>query len=67
MLNLKALQPAGGHILVADDNEDAAASLGMLLEMSGYTIDVVNDGARAIQVAQIKRPRLRCWISACRR
>lgn len=36
------------RVLVVDDNEDAAKSLGLLLEMHGATIRVVHDGQAAL-------------------
>jgi DNA-binding response OmpR family regulator len=49
---------AGGglRILVADDNEDAATSLATLLELSGYTVDIANDGEHALRLAHSTRP-----------
>jgi CheY-like chemotaxis protein/nitrogen-specific signal transduction histidine kinase len=44
------------RILVADDNEDTARSLGMLLEQWGHTTRVVQDGLAAVQVAEEFRP-----------
>jgi PAS domain S-box-containing protein len=44
------------RILVVDDNQDAAASLGMLLETLGAEVDVVNDGPSAIQAFAAKTP-----------
>jgi CheY-like chemotaxis protein len=35
-------------VLVVDDNEDAAKSLGILLEMRGATVLVVHDGISAL-------------------
>jgi CheY-like chemotaxis protein len=48
--------PIGRRILVADDNQDAADSLAMLLEMSGHDVRVVHDGRAALSVAQTFRP-----------
>jgi signal transduction histidine kinase len=43
---------AGGlRILVADDNEDAAESLGVLLEVMGHEVRRVHDGEAAVQEA----------------
>ncbi|MGB9110620.1 MAG: response regulator, partial [Telluria sp.] len=36
---------------VVDDNVDAAATLGMLLEACGYAVTVENDSLRALEVA----------------
>ena len=48
-------QPAGGavagrHILVADDNVDAAESLAWLLRSEGATVEVAHDGAQALRL-----------------
>jgi PAS domain S-box-containing protein len=39
------------RVLVVDDNVDAAATLGMLLEACGYAVMVENDSLRALEVA----------------
>ena len=44
------------RILVADDNEDTARSLGMLLEQWGHTTRVVQDGLAAVELAEEFRP-----------
>ena len=44
------------RILIADDNEDAARSLAMLLEMSGHETRVVTDGAQAVAAAAQFQP-----------
>ena len=46
------------RVLVADDNEDAATSLAMFLEMSGHETRVVTDGAQAVAVAEAFRPQV---------
>jgi DNA-binding response OmpR family regulator len=46
----------GLRILVADDNVDAASSLAVLLELSGHTVEIANDGERAIRLAQSMLP-----------
>ena len=44
--------PGGSlRILVADDNEDAAETLAMLLEMLGHKVKCVHDGAAAVHAA----------------
>ena len=40
------------RILVADDNDDAAASLASLLELMGHEVKLVHDGVAAVQAAQ---------------
>jgi CheY-like chemotaxis protein len=46
------------RILVADDNVDAAESLGMLLEHMGCEVQVVHDGRAALEAARMHRPQL---------
>jgi CheY-like chemotaxis protein len=48
--------PIGRRILVADDNQDAADSLAMILEMDGHDVRVAHDGRAALSVAQTFRP-----------
>jgi signal transduction histidine kinase len=48
--------PIGRRILVADDNQDAAVSLAMILEMAGHEVRVAHDGRAALSVAQTFRP-----------
>jgi PAS domain S-box-containing protein len=38
------------HVLVADDNVDAAESLAWLLRLEGATVDVAHDGAAALRL-----------------
>ena len=44
------------RILVADDNIDAAASLGMLLKLSGCEVETAHDGEAAFDVARRFKP-----------
>jgi PAS domain S-box-containing protein len=44
------------RVLVVDDNTDAADSLATLLEISGHTIRIANDGSQALQLAGDFRP-----------
>jgi len=46
------------RILVVDDNEDAALSLSMLLELSGYEVLTANDGAEALRLVTEFEPRV---------
>jgi CheY-like chemotaxis protein len=39
-------------VLVADDNRDAAASLGALLEMSGHEVLIAHDGEETLAIAR---------------
>lgn len=43
-------------ILIADDNEDAAAALAMLVRIVGYESDVVHDGIAAVREAKLHPP-----------
>lgn len=43
-------------VLVADDNSDAAESLGMLLELMGNEVRTAADGLEAVEVAEVFRP-----------
>jgi PAS domain S-box-containing protein len=44
------------RFLVVDDNEDSAASLAMLLQMSGHEVHVAHDGAEGLEAAERHRP-----------
>ena len=44
------------RVLVADDNEDAADSLGMILELAGHEVRVAHGGRQALQIAAEFRP-----------
>jgi PAS domain S-box-containing protein len=43
-------------VLIADDNPDGAEILAMLLQTSGHTVHVANDGAAAFELAARLRP-----------
>jgi CheY-like chemotaxis protein len=43
-------------VLLADDNRDAALSLGVLLEMSGHEVMVAHDGEEALRIARQATP-----------
>ena len=47
---------AGRRILVVDDNQDAAASLALLLEMTGNDVRTAHDGLEAVAAAAALRP-----------
>jgi PAS domain S-box-containing protein len=58
-------QPASGtspiqkrRILVVDDNEDAAQSLGFLLELAGHELHLAYDGEQAVAMARELRPEI---------
>ncbi len=44
------------HILVVDDNRDAANSLAMLLKLSGHEVRTVHDGLEAVKAAAEFQP-----------
>jgi len=44
------------RILIADDNQDAAESLSMLLELSGHEVRIAHQGRDALAIAQTFRP-----------
>jgi len=44
------------RVLVADDNEDAAASLALVLEMSGHFVRIAHDGVEAVEIAEAFDP-----------
>lgn len=51
--------PSSAHdirILVVDDNLDSARSMALLLEISGYEVQLAHDGDAAIDVAIATRP-----------
>jgi CheY-like chemotaxis protein len=43
-------------VLVADDNRDAALSLGALLEMSDHEVLIAHDGEEALRIARHAMP-----------
>jgi CheY-like chemotaxis protein len=45
------------HVLVADDNRDAAESLAMVLRFAGYEVSIAFNGAEALELGGQKRPR----------
>jgi signal transduction histidine kinase/ActR/RegA family two-component response regulator len=46
------------RILVVDDNQDSADSLGLLMELLGNEVRVVHDGQKAVDVAKEFQPRV---------
>ena len=44
------------RILVVDDNEDAASSLAMMLEVMGYDVRTAHDGVEAVRAADEFKP-----------
>jgi CheY-like chemotaxis protein len=52
----QARKAVGRRILVADDSQDAAGSLGMLLKMMGNEVRTAHDGLEAVEAAAEFRP-----------
>jgi CheY-like chemotaxis protein len=46
----------GARILLVEDNEDAAESLKILLELVGHRVCVVHDGAAGVEAARASAP-----------
>jgi len=46
----------GCRVLVVDDNIDSAQSMGMLLELEGFTVDLAYDGDQALSRAAVFQP-----------
>jgi len=46
------------ELLVVDDNQDAARSLGLLLEALGHQVHLAHDGQSALDMAQIYQPQV---------
>ncbi|MBI2824928.1 MAG: PAS domain S-box protein [Planctomycetia bacterium] len=55
-VNQKSTTLSQRRLLVVDDNEDSAASLGMLLKFLGTDVQVVHDGATALTMIESYRP-----------
>jgi PAS domain S-box-containing protein len=51
-----ATRPASRRVLVADDNQDAADTLAMILELAGHEVRVAHDGRAAFALAAEFRP-----------
>lgn len=49
---MSSSNPEQLHVLVVDDNTDAAESLGVLLDIEGHAAHIAHTGAEALQVAQ---------------
>lgn len=43
-------------VLIADDNRDAADTLGLVLGLSGHTLHLAYDGREALDIAARERP-----------
>jgi CheY-like chemotaxis protein len=48
----------GRRILVVDDNQDSAATLGHLLRLLGHEVRVLHDGAETLTVSETFRPEM---------
>jgi PAS domain S-box-containing protein len=48
----EAAAAPGYRVLIADDNRDAAESLALLLEMSGYEVRTAEDGEAALELTE---------------
>jgi CheY-like chemotaxis protein len=51
-----AQEKAGLQVLVVEDNVDTAQSMALLLEMSGYKVQLAADGPSALEEAQHNPP-----------
>jgi signal transduction histidine kinase/FixJ family two-component response regulator len=49
---------AGLHVLVIEDNQDAAESLRTVLEMGGFSVEVAHDGPSGVAAARARRPQV---------
>jgi CheY-like chemotaxis protein len=55
---LPSVMPEKLRVLIADDNQDAAESLAMLLALEGCEVRTAYDGQAAVAVAQLFRPQV---------
>ena len=55
---LATAMPEKLRVLIADDNQDAAESLAMLLALEGCEVRTAYDGQAAVSVAQLFRPQV---------
>jgi CheY-like chemotaxis protein len=44
------------HVLIVDDDEDARCSIGVLLELHGYTVDLAENGQAALDRLRTQPP-----------
>ena len=51
-------ESSGLRLLVVDDNEDAAVSLALLLELQGHQVRIAHDGPSSLEIAAAYRPDL---------
>lgn len=57
-MSAPSVPPRGLRVLVVDDNTDAAATLALLLELSGHETRVARDGFEALALAAAFRPQV---------
>ena len=57
---------AGKHVLVVDDNRDAAETMAMLLDALGYAASMAHDGLAGSRRSRPVRLTWYCSTSACR-
>lgn len=50
--------PIPRRILIIEDDEDAREAMRALLELSGHSVQVAEDGARGLELARAARPDL---------
>src|SRR5207245_1393116 len=48
--------PQSGRVLLVDDNEDAAAAMGEVLELWGYEVQVAHSGPAALEAVRPRPP-----------
>jgi len=54
--SLASTEPVRRKVLVADDNQDAAEGISMLIELAGHEVRVAHSGQTAVSLAQLFRP-----------
>jgi len=53
--SLTTLYPGSGRVLVMDDNEDIRSTAQAILEELGYTVESVEDGAKALELYLMRK------------
>ena len=53
---LASAEPVRRKVLVADDNQDAAEGVSMLIELAGHEVRVAHSGQAVLSLAQLFRP-----------
>jgi signal transduction histidine kinase/CheY-like chemotaxis protein len=54
--HITSARPVSRRVLIADDNRDAAESLGVLLRMDGHDVTIVHDGQAALAAFSHMQP-----------